>query len=145
MSVFDVEVEDTNFDVIPEGKYIAELANCEGKTSKAGNDYLNLQWKLVDNDKYNGRYVFGKIMFHEGLSDAAARLYAGQIEKLGFTRDERKEQAGIDIGTMQVLYSDKAQGNKYELSVTVEEAQGDFAEKNGSLINKKLGASDLSL
>jgi len=49
---------------IPVGAYTASITSAERKTSQAGNEMINLQWK-VSGGKYDGRIVFDSMVFTE--------------------------------------------------------------------------------
>ena len=54
---FDFSDDNSNT-YIPEGDYTTEIIKCEKTTSKAGNDYLALEVKVVG-EKYNGFIIHG--------------------------------------------------------------------------------------
>ena len=59
-NVFNSEgKEKMGFSVLPAGWYEAEIVKSEVKDTKAGTGkYLMLQFKIINHDEYNGRFIF---------------------------------------------------------------------------------------
>jgi len=51
------EDKENNFDVIPNGEYIAHVKNSEIRQTKNGNDMLMLTWEILDGE-FKGRLIF---------------------------------------------------------------------------------------
>lgn len=103
---FGGEVEN-NFKPIPAGDYKAKVISVTKKTSKAGNDYINIEFKLIPND----RHMWEKLMWH---TDACVNITKSKLENLGFTRDERK---ALTVESMYSVVAAMVSGKVYDLKV----------------------------
>ena len=59
------------FELLPPGTYSFEVDNIEMKTSKQSKPYLNMTYKVVDDEEYAGRKIFDMITL---APDALFRL-----------------------------------------------------------------------
>lgn len=92
----EVELQN-DFEVLPSGWYNANIDSMEWKTSKAGAEYLNVKWKLEENN----RVVFDVFnLFHpkdqvRNIALAAIKkiLIAKGAEKLDFATKEELAEA----------------------------------------------------
>lgn len=74
-----VEVKDS-YSLIPRGSYPAVVDKAEWKKTKKGDDYLNIQWKILG-DNFGGRVLF-------------------QMLNLGNSNEKAKEIAFQDLASM---------------------------------------------
>ena len=106
--IFDGPVEN-NFKPLPEGMYHGYVSKLEIRTSKNGNDYLNIEFTLTNNRK-----AWDRLMWH---NEACVNVMKGKLEGLGFTREERKL---LDPDNHQELISSvhrMSDGREYEIKI----------------------------
>lgn len=136
MGIFEGDIEKGEYELIKEGEYEAIISDVVCETSKAGNDYIKLAFRLASN-----RLVFDNIVWS---TEKALNVAKGKLEALGFTRDERKELPD-DGGALQVAIFDKVKDNKYMINVGIKEAEGEYKAKNIVKGIKVMTAEDISL
>jgi Protein of unknown function (DUF669) len=68
---FDPAIEEgTHFDLIPVGKYVAQITDaCVAQPQSGDGHYVGLTWQITDGD-YKGRYVFQHITFLHSSAQA---------------------------------------------------------------------------
>lgn len=108
-------IVENNYKPMPEGIYKGRVTKTEVRTSKMGNDYINLEFSLANNRK-----AWDRLMFHTpGCLDVSK----GKLEGLGFTRDERKELDPDDIQSVlqavQYMITDKI----YDIKIKIKEGE----------------------
>lgn len=106
-----------DFEPVPAGWYNANIEKMEWKTSKAGSEYLNIQWKLDNN-----RVVFDILnLFHEkeivrniALGTVKKILMAAAAEKMDFaSKDELVEAlAVVNVDLKVAIEGDDKYGPK---------------------------------
>lgn len=106
--IFSGEVEN-NYKPMPDGIYSGRVTNIEMRTSRAGNDYLNIEFTLDNNRK-----VWDRLMWH---NEACINVTKGKLEALGFTRDERKE---LTPESMPSAVHAMALDKQYEIKVGID-------------------------
>jgi hypothetical protein len=106
--ILDGEVEN-NYKPIPEGLYFGRVTAIAMKTSKAGNDYLNIEFTLESKRK-----MWDKLMWH---NEACVNVMKGKMESLGFTREERKQLDPDDHQSLTSAVNAMVQGKKYEIKI----------------------------
>lgn len=77
---------------LPAGKYTATITTATVGVSKAGNEKIDLQWK-VEGGPYDGRVIFDTLTFTE---KALFRVKA-TLQGLGFSKDFKGEVRADDL------------------------------------------------
>lgn len=106
--VFGGPVENS-YKPIPEGVYTGYVTKLEIRTSKAGNDYLNLEFTLENNRK-----VWDRLMWH---NEACINVMKGKLESLGFTREERHQLDPDQHQPLIAAVNFMTEGKVYEIKV----------------------------
>lgn len=75
------------------GTYIAQIKKVEKKTSKASaeNKYINVMYKLCDNDKRNGAVVFDMVTTHN-KSEKAQEIGRSRLKSMIIAAGSSKDQ-----------------------------------------------------
>ena len=77
---------------IPAGEYLATIVHAEEKVSSAGNDMINLRWK-VEEEEFEGRIVFDSMVF----TTAALFRVKNTLRGLGFPKSFQGEVIPEDL------------------------------------------------
>lgn len=97
---------------LPAGVYTATIVKAEVGTSKAGNEKIDIQWK-VEGGKHDGRVIFDTLTFTE---KALFRVKA-TLKGLGFPADFRGEVKPEDlVGRTAKITVDIQPGNGIDAS-----------------------------
>lgn len=97
----------TTLEPLPAGNYTATIVKADLGTSKAGNEKIDLQWK-IEGGQYDGRVIFDTLTFTE---KALFRVKA-TLQGLGFPKDFRGEvRPGDLVGKTAKLTVDIQAGN----------------------------------
>jgi len=70
-NVEDFEV----FELIPEGKYPANIIDCQMKETKNGDEYMNIELQIQEPEKYMKNRVFDNIFYHSEGSKKRAKYF----------------------------------------------------------------------
>ena len=117
--------EKKQFDLIPEGFYPIKIKNVAWKTSKTGNDYVEIQCQLF-NCKFENRIVFHRMnMLHENEN----------VRKFALADCKRMlEASNIDTGSLKSLTKKKLESIIYQVlamaKVIAEPGQNGYPDKN---------------
>lgn len=84
------EIEDSGFDLIPNGYYPAFVDKVIMKQSSAGPNYVNINWKIFGND-YNNRVVFQMLNINNS-NEVAKRIALDSLKKLLTASGMKDEQ-----------------------------------------------------
>lgn len=110
------ELPESTFDLIPEGKYPAMIADVEPKISSKGDQYLNLTWELLE--QYRGRKVWQMIFITHSNTDFLKR----NLEMLGAIC------RASGIATLKE--SDQLLGQNALVKIKIEEGKDGYDDKN---------------
>ena len=108
------KIENT-FKPFPEGMYQGRVTKLEIRTSKAGNDYINVEFSLMNNRK-----VWDKLMFH---TDGCKKVSAGKLDGFGFTQEERHQLDPDDIESILQAVRYMIADKTYDVKVKIEDDQ----------------------
>lgn len=79
--MFDfTDVQEQSFDALPEGDYAVAVVDCEFKDSKAGNEYLKIQFKVLEGNHENRTIWDNYNVFHS--DDKVRNIAMGQLKTL---------------------------------------------------------------
>jgi len=117
----DGEVEN-NFKPMAEGIYQGRVTNLEIRTSKNGNDYINIEFSLQNNRK-----AWDRLMFH---SDGCLNVSKGKLEGLGFTRDERKQLDPDYLDSIVSAIKSIITGKTYDIKIGIKDGQNEVKYYN---------------
>ena len=117
----DGEVEN-NFKPMPEGIYQGRVTNLEVRTSKNGNDYINIEFSLQNNRK-----AWDRLMFH---SDGCLNVSKGKLEGLGFTRDERKQLDPDYLDSIVSAIKSISMGKVYDIKIGIKDGNNEVKYYN---------------
>jgi hypothetical protein len=141
---FDIEnVQASEFELIPEGQYVAQLLNCEHKTSST--DMTNAMWSFsvgIIDGKYSGRRLFDNLNIYRGDNPQLAPEFRREPTEADMkTRTiairrllEYKEALGLkDVrinDTDELLQA--AQSTPFLIKVIIQKSTGDstFGDQN---------------
>ena len=112
------EIEETNFDALPAGKYSVVILGIQKETSKSGKDMWAIQWK-VEEGGFANRRVYQYWVF-DGKSLSYVKGYLDAL-------DVDVSQA---FDTDELLASGELIGAPAVLSLTVRAATAQYPESN---------------
>jgi hypothetical protein len=139
---FDLEnVPEPEFAPLPEGNYVAQLMNCEHKTSQT--DMTNAYWTFtvgIVDGKYAGRRLFDNLNIYRGDNpEIAVEFRRDPTESDMKTRTiaiQRLLEYKNALGLKDVHIDDtadllnKAQTTPFMIKVTVQKGDANFGDRN---------------
>jgi len=113
----NVELEETtdDFKPLPEGTYIAEIQEGVVKTGKAGENYLEISMKILDEN----RWVWDRFFLWYDSSPKAKKVANERFAELAFALGMKK------VGDTDELYLKRVQ-----VKLGIEPANGQYSAKN---------------
>jgi hypothetical protein len=117
----DGEVENV-FTVMPEGVYQGSVNNVSVKTSSKNVNYINVEFKLVNN-----RRAWDKLWFH---TPGGKNTTKGKLEALGFTRDERKQLDPDYLDSIVSAIKAISTGKVYDIKIGIKDGQNEVKYYN---------------
>jgi len=121
----NVEVQNDDYALIPNGYYPAYIEKAEWKASASGVEYVNVQWKIFGED-YNNRVVF-QMLHIQNANEVAKRIAMESLVKM-------LEASGVDKKDMN--YDSKEAliggilGSRCEIFVSTQKGTGGYQDKN---------------
>ncbi len=95
-------VKEFEFSLLPVGNYLANVRAVKEVTSSNGNPMWNLQFCILEED-YDGRIVFGRIVWTEGALPFAKQMLAGFAPILELDLTDEIEVEADDLIGLEVM------------------------------------------
>lgn len=115
--IFSGIEEESSYSLIPEGNYnaVVEEAKIKQTKSKTG-FYINVKYKLCDNAKFNGKYIFD-VMNIKNDSEKAQELGRGRLKRMLSIQ-------GVDQKDMEGKGPEFLVGKKFNLYIKHDKQEG---------------------